>query len=130
MASEILRADGKYDPAVFENLFCGKIECAGKRSQMERRILIRIRHETDTGKPPARAALPLRFGKFRLMRTMPGAIPDNRVVQLISFFNPAAIAVQLSIPEIDGMIMAARIQILVSPVDAEIKFHKLSSRID
>ena len=107
MAAEIFRADGKDDPAFFQDLLRGKGKVAREGMQMKRCAVADFRDEADAGKTSAGSALPLRSGKARFMRTVSGTVPDDRIIKLICFLNRAVAAFQKTVPQIHGMVMAA-----------------------
>ena len=52
-------------------------------------------------------------------------IQDNLLRFLISVGDYSAVTLQFAVPMKKGMVMTARIKILIAPVDTKIKFHEI-----
>lgn len=123
MAAEAFRADGELDASVGEDVLRLELESAGERDEREDGVVRHVRLNTDSGEAAMGGALPAWGGQRRLLRAVPRAEPEDRVVQLENLFDGASRALQMAIPVVEGMVVASRVEILVAPVDSEINFH-------
>ena len=128
MAAEIFRADRKFDPAFGEDLLRLELERPGKRNEFEDGFFGHFSLDPDPREPAASRAFPARGIEQGLPRTMSRAIPDDRIIQLKNVLDGAVRTFQMSVPMVERVIMAPGIQVLITPVYAEIQFHVLTSR--